>query len=493
MARHSHDSGLLAGAALVLTLAACSDTSPAAPDSHSLAPAAPRADVYAATVSGTSTLVPLFGSAFGNIASGINDAGDVVGITSDNQVATLWATGVDVAPASTTPLAIAGGATRGMDINLAGQIVGYLADRAALWTPNGGGYTRTDIQSALEGRYGPVLHSVANGINARGQVAGTYTQSGPVMRCFLWTPSTPNGTSGTVEDLGDLTGVVVGEGGARGECIANDINSLGHVAGASTASLSNPPVSHAFVWSGSGLVDLAPAGGASYGTAINDGGQVAGWRITSSSVGGVYNAAVWTPVGVGAWSVVDLGAPALSGQQSGPNLRSQAMDLNDAGFVVGFTDDLNGAVRAFFWQNGRLTELPAGGAPTVSASALSNLVGDVVVVAGASIVDPTTNARDALRWAVRLMPATPQGCIGSLVALIGQLQADGTLRAGEAKSLLAKLDAATRQLDQGRTTPAANLLEAFIDEVSAAVAAGRLSAAEAQPLIDGARCALAAL
>jgi hypothetical protein len=67
------------------------------------------------------------------------------------------------------------------------------------------------------------------------------------------------------------------------------------------------------------------------------------------------------------------------------------------------------------------------------------------------------------------------------------------LNAGEARSLLAKVDAATRQASQGKTTPAKNVLYALIAEANALRTSGRLTSARAQQLIDAAQCAIAAM
>jgi hypothetical protein len=150
--------------------------------------------------------------------------------------------------------------------------------------------------------------------------------------------------------------------------------------------------------------------------------------------------------------------------------------------------------RAFFWQNGAFTELtdPVG-APVVEAVALTNLIGNLAIVTGADIFDLNNNGRHGLRWAVTLTPVTSQGCLADLRQLISDLRGSGAISAGEATSLLAKVDAATRQADQGRTTPAKNVLYALINEVNAMRASGRLSSADAQALIDAAQCAIAAV
>ena len=474
---------LAALASLAATLSGCTDEPlPSAPRDIAPRDIAPRATVYASVAVGAPVVLGGLPGSIQDIPHGINDAGDVTGVSSFK--AAVWHTGAGVVPSSTAASAIDDGAPGwGHDINAAGQVAGERGVRAALWTPNGNAPPiLTDIGALLPGA---PISSVAWGINDGGKVVGYFTlvENGEsVSKCFLWTPAVANGTSGTVSvPAADFGG---------GFCVANAVNGAGTVVGASAlpAPAGSPAESHAFAWDGSGgaaLMDLTPGPDQhSYASGINDGGQVAGWRITSPGIGGVINAVVWSPTGAASWNVADLGT---FGHE-----QSYAMDINDAGFVVGFTRD-GSTDRAFFWQNGVVAELPAGSAPSVSTTALSNVVGNVVLVVGGSILDLDANTREPLRWAVTLTPASPHGCIVDLVAMVKQLRAGGTLRAGEAQSLLAKLDAATRQIDQGQKTPARNLLEAFINEVSAAVAAGRLSAAEAQPLIDGARCALAAL
>ncbi|HWJ24236.1 MAG TPA: hypothetical protein VNS52_17900 [Gemmatimonadaceae bacterium] len=464
-----HTRSAVSVASLLLIASGCTDRSlPSAPRRA----AGPSATVYTATVSGPVTLSGLVGSTQ-NIAFGINAAGIVSGTSGGHTV--VWTTGTGVAPSSTAPITVDYGL--GYDINAAGQIAGEYASQAALWTPDGsGGYVRTDIGAQLPS---PVF-SDAWAVNDGGKVVGyfrTIENAVAVDKCFLWTPNVANGTVGTVSiPSSDFGG---------GFCVANDINSAGTIAGASNLPSGG---SHAFVWDGgASLTDLTPGGDPSYGTAINDGGQVAGWRVASPTLGGVTNAAVWTPTGPSSWSVQDLGTFGHD--------ESQAADINDAGFVVAFGRNNTTTVDdAFFWQNGVATPLPGiTGYTTAPTGALNNLTNTgVVLIVGAS-TNTVTADRIALRWAVTLTPVTPQGCIADLVALVGQMQTDGTLRTGEAKSLLAKLDATTRQIDQGRTTPATNLLYAFINEVNALVASGRLTAAQAQPLIDGARCAIDAL
>jgi PKD repeat protein len=81
---------------------------------------------------------------------------------------------------------------------------------------------------------------------------------------------------------------------------------------------------------------------------------------------------------------------------------------------------------------------------------------------------------------------TPQQGLANL-----QQQVNGVLNGGAANSLNAKLRAAGASLDRGNTTAAAGQINAFINEVQAAVQSGRLSQAQGDALIAAARRILA--
>lgn len=434
---------------------------------------------YTADASPPVTLGGWNGSDY-TIAYDINDLGVITGVSDRFSInAVRWETGTALAPASTTPLFVGGPVANGRAINMVGQVAGSIGNNAALWTPSGGGYTLTDI-GALP-LFAGATFSVAYGMNATGQVVGNYAVpdgADLISKCFLFTPAVPNGTTGTAVEIPGLGGTF---------CVANDINSSGQIAGMSLESGS--PIYHAFVHSGGATIPLQPAADETYGTTINDAGQIAGFH---SGPSGVRTAAMWSPTAGGWASAVDLVAPPLAGQ-SGP-VTSMAFDINDAGFVVGYTVDGGNIARAFFWQGGTFTELPGNpGVPMVQPTALTNVLGDRVIVTGADIFDLANNARHGLRWAVTLTPVVSGGCLAQLAQHVADLQAAGALSTGEARSLLAKIEGATRQVDQGKTTPARNLLTALIAEANALRNSGRLSSAQAQLLIDAALCAIAAL
>jgi probable HAF family extracellular repeat protein len=458
--------------ALVAALgSSCTDAAPATGPAHG----GPRLATYTVAV-GAPTVLPGYLASY-DLAYGVNDVGDVVGVSANatGKRAVSWVAGA-------TLTNIDGPGAEAHDINLSGEIVGEMPlggpPQAALWTPNAaGGYARTDLATQLPS---PIL-STAWAVNDFGQVAGTFRvgsgASGFTDRCFLWTPMVAHGTSGFMDVLPDLGG---------GWCVANDINDAGYVTGVSTTA---GQVQHAFLWSpnspnarNGSIADLTPGPESSYGTAINNAGQVAGARYPSPT--GPQNAAVWTPNGAGGFAVTDLGT--FTGDES------FALDINDAGFVVGFArSTLTANSDAFFWQSGTLTPL-IGTTSITEPTALTSLGNSSVRVVGMSM-DPVTSSRTALRWDLTVAEVKPAATIAQTEQLVRQITAAGVLRGGESKSLLGELDAAARQLSQGKTTPARNLLNAFIREVQGLVASGRLTATQAQPLIDDAVTAIGSM
>ena len=387
----------LFAAACLTTLASCSDqdvaTMPTAVNAR------PSFTTYTASAGAGVILGPWNTSNY-TIAYGINDLGSISGV-SDISNAVRWETGTAAAPASTTALLVDNAGAIGRDINLVGQIAGERGGHAALWTPSGGGYVLTDIGSLFPG----AVFSAAYGINASGQVVGNYTISNGltlVGKCFLWRPDVPNGSAGTAITMPDFGGTF---------CVGNDINTAGQIAGTSTSTAA-PDLMHAVVWSSAlAPTDLLPGPDESYGAGINDAQQVAGFHTPQA---GPRTAALWTPSGPNTWGLQDLVAPGFG--QAGV-IASQSFDVDDAGFVVGYSypDGLGSSGRAFFWQNGSFTELtdPVG-APLVEAVALTNLIGNLAIVTGSDIFDLNNNGRHGLRWAVTLTPVTSQGCLADL-------------------------------------------------------------------------------
>jgi probable HAF family extracellular repeat protein len=184
-------------------------------------------------------------------------------------------------------------------------------------------------------------HSSGHGINASGQVTGvSHTTGGFEQHAFLWTPTTPNGTIGTMLDLGTFPG------GSRSDGRA--INDHGHVTGWAMTDYVAPDFmrqEHAFLYDGA-MHDLGTLGGTdSYGHDINNSGQVTG--VSHHTTGSFESRAfLWTPTTPNSASgaMHDLGT--LGGESS------IAYGINDNGQVTGMSDIANAAQHAFLYTSG---------------------------------------------------------------------------------------------------------------------------------------------
>jgi endonuclease G len=88
---------------------------------------------------------------------------------------------------------------------------------------------------------------------------------------------------------------------------------------------------------------------------------------------------------------------------------------------------------------------------------------------------------------------SPAGAIGGLSAAVDALVADGTLNNGNGNALNAKLRAAAASLERGQGQTAVNQLNAFVNQVDAFAASGRLSAAPAVALKAAAQRIIASI
>ena len=185
-------------------------------------------------------------------------------------------------------------------------------------------------------------------INDLGEVVGhadTEPGSGRAgFHGFLWRPDVPNGTTGTITDLGAL----------RGDTISTSygVNDSGLVVGASISR--DAGTTKGFIYDGT----MHELGGTSYG--INRQGQVVGESI----VNGIPHPFVWIPSKASAVKgrLYDLGVPAGSPGAS-------AVAINSAGVITGGFYDPDYFGHAFVWvpivangTSGTMTPLvePAG-------------------------------------------------------------------------------------------------------------------------------------
>ena len=162
---------------------------------------------------------------------------------------------------------------------------------------------------------------------------------------------------------------------------------------------------------------------------------------------------------------------------------SDAWAVNDLGQVVGYSVTTAEEGHAFLWEKTTgMTDLGTLGSDYSAALAINDrgqIVGEAGNATGVLIVH-------AVLWNT-LNPPTPAEQVATLTDLVNRLAAAGTLNQGQANALLAKLEAVTRHLNKGDKKSAANLLQAFINQVRALVNAGIVSAADGQTLIDAAQ------
>ena len=115
-------------------------------------------------------------------------------------------------------------------------------------------------------------------------------------------------------------------------------------------------------------------------------------------------------------------------------------------------------------------------AKTFSLSHTYANVGTFTVTVGVSDDHVTsTSTATVLVW-------SPVQGVQSALDLVNAMASDGRLSGGSANALGSKLDAALKQLDAGKTTPAANQLNATRNQLDAMVGSGQLPASVLQPL-----------
>jgi probable HAF family extracellular repeat protein len=295
-------------------------------------------------------------------------------------------------------------------INSSGQVVGSAfggtfggvdyPGRAFLWSPNTPNGT-TGQMYEFGPQSAPNTPRAAHAINDLGQVVGYRNGSYPSnlsRQPFLWTPSTPNGNSGTMVDLGTLPGQTA--------ALPQGINSVGQVVGLGDEDVST------FLWnpsnpngSAGAMFDLGHLGGGhnSGATAINDVGQIVGHTWPRSFL--------WTPTtpNGNTGSMIDLGD--LPG---GADI-SLASDINSRGHVVGFSDTET-RDRAFLWtpdtangSTGSMINLGALPGMNQSRAEAINSLGQVIGRSFGNVDEPAS----IFLWT----PDVPNGTTGTMIDL----------------------------------------------------------------------------
>jgi probable HAF family extracellular repeat protein len=218
------------------------------------------------------------------------------------------------------------------DLNERGQIVGFrgIRVRAFVWQ-NG----RTRDLGGLPGR----PYSIARGVNERGQIVGSSGRASPEgglagVRAFLW-------ENGRMRDLGAPAGM------SESDAIA--INERGQVIGTGYDEAGS---ARAFVWQKGTMIALAaPNGGKTFVTAINNRGQVIGEVRTNNF--DTY--------------------PYLWQNRRMTRLRglATALAINERGQILGWRATEQGP-RAVVWEDGRVTDLGTLGGQVSNAVAIND-------------------------------------------------------------------------------------------------------------------------
>src|SRR4051795_4058184 len=288
-----------------------------------------------------------------SFANSLNASGQVSGASymlGDADYHTfLWKpTTANGASGTKTDLGTLGGSQSfGNALNASGQVtgesatIGNAADHAFLWKPaTPGGATGTMYNLGTLG--GTNSHGYS--LNATGQVTGDSDLTGDATsHAFLWKPATPNGTSGTMNDLGSLGGT---------ESIGSAITASGQISGSSLTT--GDAAHHAYLWKPSApngtagtMFDLLTLGGTdSFGGAINAGGQVAGFSRTTGN--SRYHAFLWTPTVPNGTSGTMQDLTTLGG------LNSFSYNVGSDGRVVGASEvtTTSDHTHAFLYKSG---------------------------------------------------------------------------------------------------------------------------------------------
>ena len=225
---------------------------------------------------------------------------------------------------------------------------------------SGGSVERADAQCSYEvttirgpscGVFDPPVSGT--GLNEHGHVVGYYQQCANPARheAFLWTPQS------------GLTTLPrpVGVNSAQ----AADISDAGVIVG--TYTVTNVGF-RGFVYEDGGYTELAPAppGLWSMAFAINNAGQIVGYRSIGAGVN-PYNAFIWSASD----GFIDLGLM--------DDVQTSATDINDQSEVVGWRGLPGATDEAFLWESGEVTFLgPIPGGFTSVAGGINNS-GQIIV------------------------------------------------------------------------------------------------------------------
>ncbi|HZZ43732.1 MAG TPA: hypothetical protein VFE58_12405 [Tepidisphaeraceae bacterium] len=227
---------------------------------------------------------------------------------------------------------------------------------------------------------------------AIGQVAGSYKISsiGGIPDNGFYVPTDIN-SSGEVVGFLDgrpmqafifsKTGMTSLSTFGESASLAYGINDSGEVTGYSSVASTGVP-QHAFLYSNGAMIDLGSLGNESFGQAINNNGQIAGYYTIADGTN--YHAFLYSN-----GTMTDIGV--LPGTAD-----TQAAGVNDSGEVVG-ESYLSGGYNyhAFVYVDGTMTDLGTLGGEISSASAINN-AGQIVGKASLGVLATYFNSHSSL-------------------------------------------------------------------------------------------------
>ena len=383
------------------------------------------------------------GSTF-NRAFGINNAGQVVGLSGDRAFRTAPNSAINAATDDVGTL-FSGGSTVALGINDLGQVVGSSSTSSSSMThafrtaPNSAINPSTDDLGTLFAS----AFTVATGINDSGQVVGYSTLPRVATHAFRTAPN--SAINPATDDIGALTA-----GPLLGSFIqAFGINHSGQVTGVS--------FTHAFRTAANGAINAATddlgafsGGCCSTATGINASGQVIGF--SSVGVSGNTHAFRTAPNGAINTFTDDLGT--LGGTFS------TAQGINSSGQVVGWSDLASPfePPHAFLYSGGVLYDLnnliPLNSGLILTAAYGINDLGQIV---GEAIPSGSSGSH-----VFRLDPP-PTSVVSVMLDSVGSFD----LPPGISNALTSSLQQCLNAMHRGDMTAARNQLGAFRTKVNA--------------------------
>jgi hypothetical protein len=216
--------------------------------------------------------------------------------------------------------------------------------------------------------------------------------------------------------------------------------------------------------------------------AINEHGAIAGSGRHLAAPFGGSQAFVWTTAG----GIVDLGVASTGA------FESAGRGINEAGDVVGSMTFPGAVLRAFLARGGSAYDLNHL-VPVVSGRVLQTGldIDDAGRILVSGQLNPGTPSAQPMN--LILTPRSAQQGSAGLIQAIQQLQAAGDLNGGNANALIVKVEGAIAKIASGDLAAATQKLEAFVNQVEAFVRAGKLTSAQAEPLLAAARWLIAEL